>query len=64
MRRRSGSTSGEPVKMRGRKTVTLKRGKASKPIRRRGPSSAKLQELLDRRTRLKEAKALLDELRA
>ena len=50
MRRRS-SAGGEPVKARSRKTVTLKRGKASKPVRRRGPSSAKLQELLDRRTR-------------
>ena len=50
MRRRS-SAGGEPFKARSRKTVTLKRGKASKPVRRRGPSSAKLQELLDRRTR-------------
>jgi two-component system, NtrC family, sensor kinase len=55
MRRRSG-VGGEPVKTRRRKAMTLKRGSAPKPVRGRGPSSAKLQEQLDRRTReLREA---------
>jgi GAF domain len=42
---------GEPVKMRRRKAMTLKRGNAPKTVRGRGPSNAKLQEQLDRRTR-------------
>jgi GAF domain-containing protein len=50
MRRRS-SAGGEPVKARRRKAATLKRGNAPKAVRRRGPSSATLQEQLDRRTR-------------
>ena len=50
MKRRSRA-GGEPVKARRRKTVTLKRGIAPKVARRRGGSSAKLQEQLDRRTR-------------
>jgi GAF domain-containing protein/anti-sigma regulatory factor (Ser/Thr protein kinase) len=50
MRRRSRA-GGEPVKTRRRKTVTLKRRNAPKALRSRGPSIAKLQEQLDRRTR-------------
>ena len=50
MRRRSGA-GGEPIKTRRRKAMTLKRRNAPKAVRRRGGSSAKLQEQLDRRTR-------------
>ena len=50
MRRRSG-TSGEQVKARRRKAATLKRRNEPKTVRGRGPSDAKLQEQLDRRTR-------------
>ena len=55
MRRRSRA-GGEPVKARRRKSATLKRRSAPKAVRRRGPSTAKLQEQLDHRTReLREA---------
>ena len=50
MRRRSRA-GGERVKARRRKAMTLKGGIAPKTVRRRGSSSAKLQEQLDRRTR-------------
>ena len=49
MKRPSG-TGGEPVKMRHRKIVTLKRRNAPKVKRNRGPSR-NLQRELDQRTR-------------
>ena len=50
MRRRSRA-GGEPVKMRRRKAMTLKRGIAPKPTSDRSRSAAGLQEQLDHRTR-------------
>ena len=50
MRRRSRA-GGEPVKMRRRKAMTLKRGIAPKPTSDRRRSAAGLQEQLDHRTR-------------
>ena len=49
MRRRSRA-GGEPAKTRRRKAVTLKSGNPPKAVRRRSPSTAGLQEQLDRRT--------------
>ena len=55
MRRRSG-TSGEPVKARRRKTVTLKRRNAPKAVRRRSSSAAGRETKVARLTReLREA---------
>ena len=55
MRRRSG-TSGEPVKARRRKTVTLKRRNAPKAVRRRNSSAAGRETKVARLTReLREA---------
>jgi two-component system NtrC family sensor kinase len=50
MERRSRA-GGEPIKRRRRKAATVKGRIALKTVRRRGDSSAKLQEQLDRRTR-------------
>jgi hypothetical protein len=49
--KRRSRAGGKPPKTRARETITSKRGGAPGAVRRRNPSTADLQDELDRRTR-------------